>query len=131
MRILICNSKNWFALDEKNKSRFETKVVTKKEDLRVSFINEFNPEYIFFVHWNWKVEKEIYNNFKCVAFHTSPIPYGRGGSPIQNLILEGFESAPVCALKMTASLDAGPIYSKVDISLQGSLSKIFDASSFM
>ena len=126
MRILICNSKNWFALDEKNKSRFETKFVTKEKDLEVSFISDFNPEYIFFVHWNWKVEKEIYDNFKCVVFHTSPLPYGRGGSPIQNLILEGFESTPVCALEMTSSLDAGPIYSKVDVSLQGSLSKIFE-----
>tara|TARA_A200000113_G_scaffold207782_1_gene205607 strand:- start:429 stop:1082 length:654 start_codon:yes stop_codon:yes gene_type:complete len=123
---MVCNSKNWFALDEKNKGRFETKFVTKKEDLGVSFLREFDPEYIFFVHWNWKVEKEIYDNFKCVVFHTSPLPYGRGGSPIQNLILEGFEFAPVCALKMTDSLDAGPIYSKVDISLKGSLSKIFE-----
>ena len=126
MRTLICNSKNWFTLDEKNKSRLETKIAAKKEDLTLSFIREFDPEYIFFIHWGWKVEKEIYENFKCIVFHTAPLPYGRGGSPIQNLILEGFETAPVCALKMTSALDAGPVYSKIVVSLQGSLSKIFE-----
>ena len=91
MRTLICNSKNWFTLDEKNKSSLETKFAAKKEDLTLSFIREFDPEYIFFIHWSWKVEKEIYENFKCIVFHTAPLPYGRGGSPIQNLILRALK----------------------------------------
>ena len=126
MKALICNSKNWFKLEDKNKEGFETKFATKKEDLEVSFLNDFQPNFIFFVHWNWQVKREIYENFNCIVFHTSPLPYGRGGSPIQNLILEGFDSSPVCALKMTSSLDAGPIFSKIDVSLKGSLSEIFE-----
>ena len=57
-------------------------------------------------------------------FHTAPL-YGRGGSPIQNLILEGFDKAPVCAIKMTRELDSGPIYASSSISLAGSLKDIF------
>ena len=53
------------------------------------------------------------------------MPYGRGGSPIQNLILNGYEFTPVCALKMISELDAGPIYGQINISLEGKLESIF------
>ena len=53
------------------------------------------------------------------------MPYGRGGSPIQNLIINGYTSSPVCALKMTEKIDAGPIYAKQNISLHGTLNDIF------
>ena len=53
------------------------------------------------------------------------MPYGRGGTPIQNLILNGYTKAPVCALEMGAELDAGDILGKLDINLNGKLSDIF------
>ena len=67
----------------------------------------------------------MHEQFNCIVFHTSPFPYGRGGSPIQNLILEGFKATPVCAVKMTDELDAGPIYASSDVSLAGTLNSIF------
>jgi methionyl-tRNA formyltransferase len=54
------------------------------------------------------------------------LPYGRGGSPIQNLILEGFSEAPVNALSMTSELDAGDIYLSKKVSLGGNLNEILD-----
>ena len=47
----------------------------------------FYPKYIFFPHWSKKVDTKIVNNYECVCFHETDLPYGRGGSPIQNLIL--------------------------------------------
>lgn len=127
MRILICNSKKWFQLNNKIKQKnVEVLVITNKQMLSCDNVKKFNPDYIFFVHWNWIVKSTIYNNYNCILFHTAPLPYGRGGSPIQNLILKGFERAPVCALKMIKKLDAGPIYFKKSISLKGSLSSIFN-----
>ena len=38
---------------------------------------------------------------------------------------EGFKETPVCAVKMTDDLDAGPIYASSDISLAGTLNSIF------
>ena len=67
----------------------------------------------------------IVNNYKCILFHPSPLPYGRGGSPIQNMIFRGFKSTQLCAIKMSSELDAGPIYKTLDISLEGNLKKIF------
>ena len=75
---------------------------------------------------SWRVSKNIYRNFNCILFHTAPLPYGRGGSPIQNLIIKGIKSAPVCALKMNDSYDSGDIYLKKNINLSGNLTEIFD-----
>ena len=125
MKLIICNSKSWFKLDEKLKSNLEVIMISKKDELKKDLIAKYNPDYIFFVHWNWKVKKEIYSNFKCILFHTAPLPYGRGGSPIQNLILKGFKKSPVCAIKMEEKIDSGPIYTSEEISLEGSLKEIF------
>ena len=125
MRILICNSKNWFSLNNETKDVCTIKEISREEDLNSKLIQEFKPDYIFFPHWNWIVDKEIHQNQNCILFHTSPLPYGRGGSPIQNLILKGYNLTPVCALKMTSDLDAGPIYGEINISLKGKLETIF------
>ena len=124
MRILIASSKNWFNLKKDIQNDNEVKLISKKDELSLEFLNKFNPELIFFPHWNWVVSEEIYSQYKCIVFHTAPLPYGRGGSPIQNLILNNFEETPVCALEMTSELDAGPIYTKKTISLEGSLNEI-------
>ncbi len=100
--------------------------IDNKKDLNLRLLNKINPDYIFFPHWNWIVPKNIITKYNCVCFHTSPLPYGRGGSPIQNLILRGYKNSPVCALKMTEILDAGPIYCKKKISLSGSCEQIFE-----
>ncbi len=125
MKLIICNSKSWFHLDKKNSSNFEVITLSKKDELNFDFISQNKPDYIFFVHWSWKVKKEIFKNFKCILFHTAPLPYGRGGSPIQNLILNGFKKSPVCAIKMEEELDSGSIYDSIEISLDGSLKEIF------
>ena len=41
------------------------------------------------------------------------------------MIVRGFKRAPVCALRMTNTLDGGPIYDSIEVSLEGSLSTIF------
>lgn len=125
MRLLICNSKNWFSLNKEINDSCSIKEISRKEDLNAKLIQDFKPDFIFFPHWNWIVDKKIYQNHNCIVFHTSPLPYGRGGSPIQNLILNGYEHTPVCALQMTSELDSGPIYERINISLEGKLETIF------
>lgn len=125
MRLLICNSKNWFKLNAEIKSLHFVMEVVCEEDLTIELVKELQPDFIFFIHWNWIVDKEIYGSNECVVFHTAPLPYGRGGSPIQNLIVEGFDTSPVCAIRMTSELDAGPIFSSAEVSLEGNLDSIF------
>jgi methionyl-tRNA formyltransferase len=53
------------------------------------------------------------------------VPYGRGGSPLQNLILRGHRETRLTALRMTSELDAGPVYDKQPLSLLGSAEEIY------
>lgn len=47
------------------------------------------------------------------------LPFGRGGSPLQNLIVRGINETQLTALRCVAALDAGPIYMKRRLSLFG------------
>jgi len=131
MRILICNAKSWFDLSEKDFNDHDVKTIKKEGDLSEAFVKEFDPDYIFFVHWHWKVSEAIHVKYTCILFHVAPLPFGRGGTPIQNLILRGFETSPVYALKMTSEIDAGPYYTKTEVSLSGNLAKIFSEISIV
>jgi methionyl-tRNA formyltransferase len=124
---VIAYSKNWFKNHPKSDEfkKLELIEITNKADLNLENLKKINPRYVFFTHWSWKVEPEIFKTFECVVFHTAPLPYGRGGSPIQNLILRGITRSPVCALKMTDVIDGGPIYDSQEISLEGNIDKIF------
>jgi len=124
---VIVYSKNWFESHPKSDEfkKLELTEITNKADLNLENLKKINPRYVFFPHWNWKVEPEIFEAFECVVFHTAPLPYGRGGSPIQNLIIRGINKSPVCALKMTDVLDGGPIYDSKEISLEGNIDGIF------
>ena len=53
------------------------------------------------------------------------LPYSRGGSPLQNLILRGHQETQIIALRCVAELDAGPIYMKRPLSLEESAYEIF------
>ena len=125
MKIVIASSKSWFVISNYLKTNHQIFFITEKNELTIANIKKINPNLIFFPHWSWKVPSEIHKEFKCILFHTAPLPYGRGGSPIQNLILLGYKKSPVCALRMVEELDSGPIYSKKELSLEGSLSIIF------
>ena len=125
--LVIACSKKWF-IEHKKSEEFLKLPITylfTKEDLNLEFLRDINPKYIFFPHWSWKVDKSIFQEYECVAFHTAPLPYGRGGSPIQNLIIRNFERSPICALKMNQDIDSGAIYTKREILLDGNLRDIF------
>ena len=53
------------------------------------------------------------------------VPFGRGGSPLQNLIKRGFKVTKLTALKMEKQLDTGPVYKKDEFNLDGSAEQIF------
>ena len=53
------------------------------------------------------------------------LPYGRGGSPLQNLIKLGHTSTVLTALSCTAELDSGPIFFKEPLSLLGTAEEIY------
>ena len=100
--------------------------VCDRADLSEAVVGTLNPRYIFFPHWSWIVPKEILSIAECVCFHMTDVPYGRGGSPLQNLIARGKKSTVVSALRMVPELDAGPVYLKCDLDLSGSAESVFE-----
>jgi len=100
-------------------------LVSNNEELTMECVKEINPRYIFFPHWSWIVPSEITDNYECVCFHMTDLPYGRGGSPLQNLIIRGHKETQITALKMTPELDAGDIYQQEPLELSGSAQEIF------
>jgi methionyl-tRNA formyltransferase len=53
------------------------------------------------------------------------LPFGRGGSPLQNLIARGIYETKISALKCVEEIDAGPIYLKRHFSLHGAAEEIY------
>lgn len=94
-------------------------------DELLSVLSRIEPRYIFFLHWNWLVPKDVWEKYECVCFHMTDVPYGRGGSPLQNLILAGHSETKLTALRMVEELDAGPVYAKCPLSLAGSAQEIY------
>jgi methionyl-tRNA formyltransferase len=88
-------------------------------------LGKLDPRYIFFSHWNWMVPDTLFNIYECVCFHMTDLPHGRGGSPLQNLIINGHKNTKLTALRMTQELDAGPVYIKKNLQLTGSAQEIY------
>lgn len=88
-------------------------------------IDRIVPRYIFFLHWNWMVPVEIWSRYECVCFHMTDVPYGRGGSPLQNLIKVGHRETKLSALRMVSEMDAGPVYTKRQMLLEGRAEDIY------
>ncbi|MDB4623038.1 methionyl-tRNA formyltransferase [bacterium] len=84
-----------------------------------------DPQWIFVPHWSHLIPESIWGFWPTVIFHMTDLPYGRGGSPLQNLILRGHSSTMLSALRCGAGLDAGGIYSRQPLSLHGSAEEIF------
>jgi len=99
--------------------------IGSKEDLNLTKLKEIAPKTIFFPHWSYIIPKEIYESYNCIIFHMTDLPYGRGGSPLQNLIVRGHKNTVISAIKCVKEIDAGPIYLKKPLTLDGSAEEIF------
>lgn len=95
------------------------------EEMTLERMHRLRPRYIFFLHWSHIVPQELLEEFESVCFHMTDVPFGRGGSPLQNLIVRGHQSTRITALRMTSELDAGPVYFKEDLCLAGSAEEIY------
>lgn len=93
--------------------------------LTLAALEQAAPRAVFFPHWSHIIPEDIHQSFACVIFHMTDLPFGRGGSPLQNLIARGCETTKISALRCEKGLDTGPVYLKRDLSLAGSAEEIF------
>ena len=135
MKILIASR---FKRNEKIKEFLINKmskydVINIKSDYELSDENlrSISPDWIFFPHWGSKISRSIFEKYKCVIFHMTDLPYGRGGSPLQNLIVRGHTMTKLSAIKCVEEMDAGDIYLQRNLSLKGTAEEIFSRASIL
>jgi methionyl-tRNA formyltransferase len=97
----------------------------ERSALTAEALRAVQPSHVFFPHWSCVIPDTIFGQFECVIFHMSDVPFGRGGSPLQNLVVRGIEDTQLSAIRCSDVIDGGPVYLKKPLSLLGSAEEIF------
>lgn len=125
---VIATSKVWnpHIIEElTNSIDVELTQIVDKEKLNYESLFQIKPICLFFPHWSHIIPPEIFENFECIVFHMTDVPFGRGGSPLQNLIERGIYETKISAIKATKEIDAGNVLIKRKLSLYGSAEEIY------
>ena len=128
MKVVIASNKEWhhrYVSEIEARTSAEVIYLSAKQDLTCEKLQKLQPEWVFFPHWSYLVPVDIYENFRCVIFHMTDLPFGRGGSPLQNLIARGIYETKLSAIRCVKELDGGEIYKKVPLSLWGTAEEIY------
>ena len=127
--ILIVSEKSWnkelVSYLQSTMPQYAFYLISQKEDFTVERIGSRSPVKIFIPHWSYIIPSAIFERYECIVFHMTDLPYGRGGSPLQNLIVRGLTATKLSALRVEVGLDTGPVYLKMDLSLSGTAEEIF------
>lgn len=127
--ILIVSEKSWnkelVSYLQSTMPQYAFYLISQKEDFTVERIGSISPVKIFIPHWSYIIPSAIFERYECIVFHMTDLPYGRGGSPLQNLIVRGLTATKLSALRVEVELDTGPVYLKMDLSLSGTAEEIF------
>ena len=113
-KVLFCSYRDWsneickkiqniFASDNINFKTCDT------QDKFLKCIKNEKFDLIFFLGWSEIIEKDIVDNNLCVCLHPSLLPEYRGGSPLQNQLINNEKESGITLFMMNESLDKGPI----------------------
>jgi methionyl-tRNA formyltransferase len=128
MRYVIASDRPWNAdLAERLTKECAREFIPIRSagELTAENLSRLRPRYVFFAHWSSRIPQAVWEAHECVVFHMTDLPYGRGGSPLQNLVARGHQDTVITALRCVEALDAGPVYLKRPLSLLGSAEEIF------
>ena len=85
----------------KNLKKKNFYLIEREKLLSSRYIEKLRPSKIFVLHWNKMIPSKIYQKFETIIFHMTDVPFGRGGSPLQNLIIRGYKISKLSAIKCT------------------------------
>ncbi len=122
-KILIISKKKW---DKKNYGFCKnSKKFILSNKINLKKINQIQPRIIFFMFWSNRISRKIFSNFLCIQFHSSNLPKFKGGSPIQNQILNKINKTKLTAFRINDKIDSGDICMKSNIFLNGKAENIY------
>lgn len=128
MLIVVVSNKEWhrqYIGELSARTGSEVVYIDNKSEVNYQRFAELQPDWVFFPHWSYIIPADVYENFRCVIFHMTDLPFGRGGSPLQNLIARGIYETKLSALCCCGELDAGNVYLKKNLSLWGNAEEIY------
>lgn len=131
LEILYCSYRDWAEsllykikhIVNHNLLNYNFTNIKNNEQLKSENIEKY--DLIFFIGWSNIVPETIINTKPCICLHPSPLPKYRGGSPIQNQIIDGKKLSAVTFFLMDSGLDTGDILRQVEFNLDGELEEIF------
>ena len=128
-RYIILSEKSWhkdlYEDLKKMLSNNSWSLIDSKKDCNLENLNRLKPDKIFIPHWSYIIPSEIYEHYECIVFHMTDLPFGRGGSPLQNLISRGYKTTKISAIRVEEGLDTGDVYLKKNLDLDGNAAAIF------
>jgi methionyl-tRNA formyltransferase len=128
-KLVIASSRSWSScFIEKLSQQLPDAVIyeiSSREELNIDNLSKISPSFIFLPHWSYIIPDDILDKFTCVVFHMTDLPFGRGGSPLQNLISREIFETKISAIKCVKEIDGGPIYLKRPLSLYGNAEEIY------
>ena len=129
MKILCVGYREWALNIYKRLLQFSEHsilIIQDKAEFTFELTHSYQPDFILAYGWSWIIPSNIVNEYKCIMLHPSPLPSYRGGSPIQNQIINGVTNSSVTLFLMNPELDAGHIVDNAYLSLEGSIQEIFN-----
>ena len=111
-KVLFCSYREWASqiiksVEKNYKKSIEFSKASTKDELLTNIKKE-NFDLIFFLGWSEIISANIVNSNFCICLHPSLLPKYRGGSPIQNQIINGEEESGISFFKMDENIDTGP-----------------------
>ena len=115
-------AKHDFYLDDARRSfaelGIEVRLSNSLEEIRADVLENSENCTIFVPHYSKIIDLKSFPGAKFIGFHTGSLPRDRGGSPIQNKILNKEYFTEVSAIALEGKIDSGAIYArrKIDLS---------------
>ena len=128
MKVLCVGYRDWaisiYTELQKRMPKHTFTIVNSNSNFKKLDFAQVNPDLILFYGWSSIVPTPLLKKYNCVMLHPSKLPEYRGGSPIQNQIINGVIDSAVTLFLMNEQIDAGPILKQHPLSLKGNLKTI-------
>jgi len=110
----------------KKPSNTEVIYLDKSKDIDQYYkkIKFYEPTFIITYGWSDYISKDLRDIAPCLILHPSPLPLYRGGSPIQNQIINNEINSAVTIILAEDKLDTGDILYQNEIMFTGYLNDI-------
>ena len=83
-----------------------------------------DADWFVLMGWSHMIDRKSVEKYKLIGMHPSKLPKYRGGTPLQNQIINGEKESAATIFDITDVVDGGAIYAQVPFSLDGEMSEI-------